>query len=522
MTIDLKVDCGTLLTVNLTNDVLKNTSLIIHNGRIIDIIHTAESHKYTPKNTINAQNHIVMPGLVNTHTHIGMAYFKGLADDLALESWLQDYIWPAEAKHINPQFVKEASLHGIGEMIKNGITFFCDMYFLPTETVNSCKQAGIRATICDIGMDVPIEGVHEPQRNFSHIEEYQESVADHPLVNYCLGVHSVYTCSQNTLELAIKTAQKHDMLLVSHLCETQKESTDCLKLTGKNPVQYLYDLGIFDQRFLFAHGVHLCKDDIQLIADKPCSLSLNIHSNLKLASGIPPLADYLKNKINISFGTDSVASNNTLSILAEISTAAKLYKAIYSDPTFLPAVELVRMATINGAKALCADHETGSLEIGKSADFICINTESFQAQPIYDPYSHIVYACNSSDIDHVIIAGKIIMQNRQLLTIKEDDLLANARKYAQTVGQPYMVAVPDNPPLSVGTPFMVSVSDDPPLSVGTPFMVSVPDNPPLSVGQPYMVAVPDNPPLSVGTPFMVSVPGDSPMTVGNPEPVKKA
>jgi len=429
----MMINCATLLTVNPANDVLHDVSVVISDSRIIDILPKKQSEKYHCQNIIDAQNHIVMPGFVNTHTHIGMAYFKGMADDLSLDTWLTKYIWPAEAKCINQTFVYDASLHGIAEMIKQGTTFFCDMYFLPQQTVKATTQAGIRAVISDIGMDIAIAGVHIPERNFSHLQQYQESVRDHPNIHFCLGVHSVYVCSQETWERAIQTAKEHDLILTTHLCETKKEVIDCQRLTGKSPVQYLYDLGAFEQRLLFAHGVHLSADDVKLIAGTPCSLSANLHSNLKLASGILPMSDYLKHNINVSIGTDSVASNNTLNMSAEISTAAKLFKAYYADPTFLPAVELVRMATINGAKALGAEQQTGSIEIGKYADLICIDVSSFLSQPIYDPYSHVVYSMNSSDISHVVVAGRLLMQDRNLLTIDESAVKERAKINTQKV-----------------------------------------------------------------------------------------
>jgi len=426
MKVDIIINGGITVCVNSTDDVLHNTSIIIDKGKIIDITPSQQAAKYHSEQTIDAQNHIVMPGFINTHTHIPMAYFKGLSDDQPLETWLQKYIWPAEARYINPEFIFQASLHGIAESIKNGTTYFCDMYFLPTQTIKACKQAGIRATISDIGIDFPIDTVHDPESNFHHIEKLLASVEDAPLIDLCICVHSIYTASQKTWQAAIATAQRYNLLINTHLSETKTEVADCIAKTGKTPVQYLHDLGTFDSRCLLAHGVHISEEEMQLIKGKQTSISANINSNLKLASGIMPLPTYIKNGINVSLGTDSVASNNHISIPNEINTAGKLFKAVYADPTFLPAKDLVRMATINGAKALGKDHLTGSIEIGKAADIICIDTGNFAAQPIYDPYSYIVYSMNANDIKHALVNGKIVMLDRKLTNIDEATLLANA------------------------------------------------------------------------------------------------
>ena len=434
-TVDLIVDAGTLLPVDASNAVFSHKSIIVDNGQIIDILDIKESRdRYFSENVVSAENQIVMPGFINTHTHIPMSYFKGLADDLPLDKWLNDYIWPAETQCINPEFVYEASLHGIAELIKNGVTFFNDMYFLPQKTAKACKEIGMRAMLGDVVIGVSMGNFHKAEDNLKGILKNIEIVSDTPLIDFAVAAHSVYACPEETWKLAIKTAQAHNLLIHTHLSETEKEVSDCRKQhNGKSPVKFLHDLGAFDSKLIFAHGVHLDKDDFSLIQGKDCSVAVNLHSNLKLASGILPFAEYQSHGINISFGTDGVASNNTLSISDEISTAGKLFKAMYKDPSFLPAKELVKMATINGAKALQKDQITGSIEIGKAADIICIDVDNFQCQPVYDPFSYIVHSMNRQKISHVIINGRIVLKNGNLTTVDEGMLLDNAKKNKKSI-----------------------------------------------------------------------------------------
>lgn len=432
---DLQINADTILTMNSADEILYNKSIIIKDGIIIDILDTQiADEKYIAQEKIKADDKIVMPGFINTHTHISMAYFKGLADDLPLDKWLQEYIWPAEAKCINPDFVYQSSLHGIAELIMHGITMFNDMYFIPQETVKACSDSGMRAILGDIVLDFPMGDFHKPEENLKKLYNHLESVKDNKLIDFSISPHSVYACSEESWKLAIETAKREKLLLHTHLSETKKEVDDCkLQKNGKTPVQYLYDLGAFETNFIFAHGVHLEKEDFKLIKNSNCSVAVNLHSNLKLASGIIPLKDYLDNNIIVSFGTDGVASNNTLNISNELSTVAKLFKTIYNDPSFLTAKELVKMATFNAAKALGKDKEIGSLETGKYADLICIDFQGFESQPVYDPFSYIIYSMNSEKISNVVINGKIVLKDKKLQTIDEDLLLENAKRNKQTI-----------------------------------------------------------------------------------------
>ncbi len=433
--VDLIIKAGTILTVNEKDEILNDHALIIDKRKIIDIISNKNyPTKYFSDNIVNATKQIVMPGLINTHTHIAMTYFKGLADDLPLDAWLNQYIWPAETKCLNPDFVYMASLGGIAELIRSGITYFNDMYFLPLETIKACKQAGIRAIIGDMPLDFPMGDYLDPKNNFTNFHNYKKHTQGNDLIDISISPHSIYTCFEKTWKQCIELAKKEKAIIHTHLSETEKENLDCkTKYNQLSPTKWLYKMGAFETKLLVAHGVHIDKSDMEIIKDTDTSIALNIHSNLKLASGFPPIPEYLENNINLTIGTDSVASNNKLSTLDELSTIAKLYKALYKNPIALSAKELVRMATVNSAKALGKLESLGSLEIGKSADLITIDCNNYLCQPIYDPYSYIVYSMDRQNINDVIINGKLVLKNKKLQTIDEKLLLKNSIKNKKTV-----------------------------------------------------------------------------------------
>ena len=416
------VNAGIVVCCDAANTILYDQSIVIKDGLIASICERDKNHDIEGE-VIDATKHIVIPGLVNAHTHIPMSYFRGLADDLPLEVWLSKYIWPREAQYISPDFIYQASLHWIGECIKNGITCINDMYFIPSQTVRACRESGIRAVIGDVLLDFPMGESHKPQDNLKFIEALIESVADTSLIDISIAPHSVYACGTDSWKQAILAARKYGLLLQTHLCESAKEVAEF----QQSPVKYLYELGAFESKFVMAHGVHLDESDFALLEDKDVSVAINLHSNLKLASGIPPIKEYLQRGINVAFGTDGVASNNRLSIIDEISTAAKLYKAIYKDPTFLPAKEILKMATIGGAKAIGKDHIIGSIEVGKAADMVTIDIDNFQSQPMYDPYSHIIYGMNSQNIKNVIVNGNLLMADGNLVTLDERRILTQCR-----------------------------------------------------------------------------------------------
>lgn len=408
--------------------------LAIDKGKIIAIGKIKDfAKKYLPDRTLDATAKIVMPGFVNTHTHVGMSYFKGMADDLPLMDWLSHHIWPAENKFLNPEFVKDAALHGCAEMIKNGITTFNDMYFFGNEVAQAAMQVGIRAVLGEVVLDTSFANCPNAEEILSYTQRMYEKYCDSELIDIAVAPHSVYTVSRENLKKSAQLAEKLGITLHIHVAETHQEVEDCFRKTGKRPVEYLAAIGFFRSPVIAAHAIWLDNYEIDILAKNQASISINTSSNLKLASGFDSLASFLEKGVNLSLGTDGVASNNNLSMLEEISLTSRLQKTLNNDPTFLPAEKMVKIATSGGAKAIKKNQELGSIEVGKKADLILIDTKSIEARPMYNPFSHLVFNLNSDSIKDVVVNGKIIMQNRRLLTVEEEELLEKAEFYQKKI-----------------------------------------------------------------------------------------
>ena len=428
--IDLLLQGGTILTLDNGLRVLEGQAIAIDQGQILDIFDPREK-SYQARRTLDTSNCIVMPGLINAHTHLPMSYFRGLADDLPLQTWLHDFIWPLEAKMLKSDFISQAALHGAAEMIKNGITQIHDMYFDMPAVANACSQAGLRAIIGEAVLEGN-SGTREAPLG-SKVLELRQRYADDPLLDFNLAPHSIYACSEKTLRECAEAAARHGILLHTHLAETRGEVEDCLKAHSLKPVPYLQKVGILELPALYAHGVWTDPDEIALLAANPASVAICSDSNLKLASGILPLAQYLESGVNLCFATDGVASNNNLDLLAEMDLTAKLHKAVNNDPSFLPAVQTVQMATIGGAKALGVADKRGSLEPGKDADICVLELGGIESQPLYNPWSHVVYTLGSKQVRDVVIAGEVVLEGGRLCKVDEAELIANAKMWRQRV-----------------------------------------------------------------------------------------
>ena len=407
-------------------------SIAISNGKILEIGKELE-HKYNAKQIIDAIDKILMPGFVNTHSHVAMSYFKGLADDLPLQEWLSKHIWPVEAKFLSAEFVEDAALHGCAEMIKNGITTFSDMYFFGDQTAKSAERIGIRAILGEGVLDYPVANYQNADEIFSYLEKMNAKYEDNELIDFAVAPHAIYSCGKENLIKAKRLAQKLGILLHIHLSETRQEVEDCIKQNGIRPVEYLDSIGFFESPVVIAHGIWLNENEQKILADKKASIAINTSSNLKLASGFDSFKSYLDHGVNLSIGTDGVASNNNLSIIEEMSLTSKLQKALNNDPTIFPAKKMVKIATLGGAIALNKEHDIGSLEPGKKADIILIETNALEAQPIYNAYSQLVYTLSSEQIKDVIINGKIVMKDRQLINIEEEELIDKAKYYQKKI-----------------------------------------------------------------------------------------
>ncbi|MDD3632242.1 MAG: amidohydrolase [Candidatus Cloacimonetes bacterium] len=430
--IDLLIKGGIILCMDNEMQNLENYQIAIDNGRIIDICST-ESKDYIARKILDASDCIIMPGLINAHTHLPMTYFRGLADDLPLEIWLNNYIWPLEAKILNRKFIYNASLHGAAEMLKNGITQIHDMYFDMPAIADACTKVGLRAIIGEAFLDSNTSSPEKLPELGNKMLQMRQRYKDNPLVDFNLAPHSIYGCSRKTLEKCAQIAAETGILLHMHLSETKSEVEQCVQDYGLKPVFYLKDIGILDLPAVYAHGVWMDEEEIELLSEVPASIAICTESNLKLASGILPLATYKKYGVNLCFATDGVASNNNLDILSEMDVTAKLHKVMNKDPAFLPAVDIVKMATCDAAKALGISRKRGSLEVGKDADICILNLSELESQPLYNPYSHIVYAMTSRNVRDVIVNGKIMLENGRLTQVDESALIATAKEQKEYI-----------------------------------------------------------------------------------------
>ncbi|HBR22393.1 MAG TPA: S-adenosylhomocysteine deaminase, partial [Nitrospiraceae bacterium] len=375
----------------------------------------------------------VLPGLINTHTHAAMVYFRGLADDLPLKEWLERHIWPAENHWLSPEFISDAVELACLEMLEAGVTTYNDMYFFGDSAAIATKKIGMRAVLRVGILDFPTASAKTTDEYFFNAERFVESWKEDDLIVPCIAPHATYTCCPDTLKRSKEMAEKFDVPLHIHLSETEWEVNEIISRYGKRPVAHLESIGFPDERVLAAHCVWLDNVDIELLAKRRCGVSHCIESNLKLASGIARVPDMLKAGVKVTFGTDGAASNNDLSILSEMATAAKLHKAMVKDPTVLDSKTAPLMATRWGAEVLGLGNKIGSIEKDKFADIITINLKKPHLTPIYDVYSHIVYAAMASDVETVMVNGKLVVNDGRLITGNEDDILQKASEWGEKI-----------------------------------------------------------------------------------------
>lgn len=381
---------------------------------------------------LHTEHGLVMPGLVNTHTHAPMACFRGLADDLPLMTWLEEHIFPVETK-LTAEIVHLAAQLSIAEMIKSGTTSFCDMYLFTKEVARAAADSGIRAWIGEVLYDFPSPCYGEVENGFRYIDELAGQYISHPLVTITVDPHSVYTCSPDLLTRLGLIAADRGAILHTHLSENSQEVATCLERYGRRPVAHLDNLGLLGPNTLAAHCVMLEQEEIELLADSKVKVSHCLESNMKLASGIAPVVDMVAAGITVSLGTDGCASNNDVDLFGEMNTVAKVHKATRLDPTAMNAETTLHLATMGGATALGADSSIGTLEVGKKADLIVLDFDQPHLTPCYSVVSHLVYAARGGDVVHSVINGRPVMENRQLLTLDEGELLARMTRLGAQV-----------------------------------------------------------------------------------------
>ena len=428
MKYDIIIHNGTIVTVNGGFDVINDGLICVRDGKIETV--SQRPANYFPseaKEIIDAKGGIIMPGLVNTHTHLPMSLMRGIADDLPLFDWLNGHIFPFEAKHMDFENVKLGAQLGFVEMLLSGTTSCCDGYFHEDAVAQAASEAGIRGVFGQGVVDFPAPGVPDPADNINAAERYVRKLRNaSPLVKPSLFCHSPYACSEETLKKAKSVALSNNILFQIHISETKNEFDMIMERHGLSPVKYLEKAGVLDEMTLLVHAIWVDEEDIGIISRRGCKISHNPQSNMKLASGIAPVPGFLKKEITVALGTDGCASNNDPDLLKEMDMAAKIHKAALLDPTVMDAGAVLKMATIRGAEAIGLGDKTGSIEKGKEADIIIIDADSPHLIPIYNPVSHIVYSANGSDVRDVIVAGKIIVRDKKPLTLDTDRIMQKA------------------------------------------------------------------------------------------------
>ena len=429
---DLLITNGIVLTMDPDGRVIDQGAVLV-NGDTIAAVGEAAVVGSTPARTvIDAAGGIIMPGLVNTHTHAAMTLFRGLADDLPLMDWLNDHIFPAEAR-LDPDKVYAGTLLACAEMILSGTTCFCDMYLFEEAVARAAKAAGMRAVVGEVLYDFPSPNYGPIEKGFDYTRALIDAWRGDPLVTVAVEPHSPYLCAPALLTEAAGIAREHAVPLVIHLSETRREVDDVVAKHGATPVQHLANLGVLDANLLACHCVVLDDRDMDLLQRHDVKVSHNPESNMKLASGVCPAAELAGRGVCIGLGTDGCSSNNNLDLFAEMDTAAKLHKASRLDPTVMNAGAVLRMATIDGARALGMDALIGSIEVGKRADIIVVDTHKPHLTPMYHPASHLVYAVGGSDVNTTVINGQVLMHDRRLLQMDPEPVMAEARRIAAEI-----------------------------------------------------------------------------------------
>ena len=435
----IMVDCiiraEYLLTMEGDLSVLNDGAIAVSGG-IIKAVGTYDeiSKKYSTDKVLGGKGKVVFPGLINTHSHAAMVYFRGLADDLPLQEWLEKHIWPAEGKWMSAEFVDDAVGLACLEMLKSGVTTYTDQYFFQSVAAQKVSKIGMRGVLGAGVIDFPFTGYASSVEDyFTNAENLINEFMDDELITPCIAPHATYTCSPENYQRSNEISEKYNVPIHTHVAETQFEISQINDRYGKTPVEHLDAIGLLTERFIAVHCVWLTDKDIEILAERKVGVSHCIESNLKLAAGIAPIPKLLNAGVKVALGTDGAASNNDLSILGEMSTAAKVHKAISGDPTVVDSKTALIMATKNGADIIGLGDKIGSIKAGKQADIVIADLNKPHLSPIYDIYSHITYSMRPSDIETVLVNGKVIVDNRTLTTMDEGEILGKAREWQEKI-----------------------------------------------------------------------------------------
>ena len=432
---DLIVSGGTVVTMDGRRVIYDDGAVVMKGDSIVAVGPRSELEtKYSAAQTINAKDKLIVPGFINGHTHVPMTLFRGIHDDVTLNDWLYKYIFPAEAKNVNEVFVRWGTRLALAEQIRSGVTTFADMYYFEDAIAEETKAAGMRAVLGETFIDFPAPDNKSNAEMFTYTEKFLKKWQADPLIHAAPAPHSIYTCSQKTLQDAAALARKYHSPILIHVAEMKKERDDSLAKNGMSPVQYLDKLGILGHDVVAAHCIFVDEADRKTLAQRQVGCVHNPSSNMIIASGVAPVPEERAAGVAVGLGTDGPAgSNNDLNLMEEMDLAAKLAKVTRMDPLALTAQAVVEMATIDGAKALHMEKEIGSLETGKKADIVLISLDKPNAVPMYNVYSQLAYSLKGSDVETVIIGGHVIMRDRKLLTVNEEAAIAKAREYKKSI-----------------------------------------------------------------------------------------
>jgi 5-methylthioadenosine/S-adenosylhomocysteine deaminase len=433
--VDLIVTGGLVVTMDSGRVIFDDGAVAVKGDTILAIGPSAEiAAKYKGSVTIDARGKLVMPGFINGHTHVPMTLFRGLHDDVTLDDWLHKYIFPAEAKNVTEDFVRWGTRLAAAEQIRSGVTTFADMYYFEDAVAEETKAAGMRGVLGETWIDFPAPDNKNEAEMLRYTETFLKKWNGDPLIHAAVAPHSIYTCSRKTLEDASALARTYRAPILIHVAEMKKEWDDSEKQNGMSPVQFLDKVGIMGPDVVAAHCIFVDDADRKILALRQVGCVHNPSSNMMLASGVSPVPEMRAAGVAVGLGTDGPAgSNNDLDLMEEIDLAAKLAKITKMDPLALNAKAVVEMATIEGAKALHMEREIGSLESGKKADLIVIGLDGPNAVPMYDVYAQLAYALKGNDVETVVIAGRVVMRDHKLLTVKEDEVVQKARQYGKRV-----------------------------------------------------------------------------------------
>ncbi len=432
---DLLIVGGTVVTMDKYRRVIENGAVAIKGGKIV-AVGTREQvlRNRTARQTINATGKVVIPGLINTHTHVPMSLFRGIADDLDLQDWLTKYIFPAEAKNVDEPFVRAGTRLGIAEMIRGGTTTYCDMYYFEDAIADETKKAGMRGVLGETIIDFPVPDNKTWEAGLAYTERFIKKWQNDPLIVPAVAPHAPYTVSQEHLLQARDLSNRLKAPLLIHLAEANTETEFIQqKHQGKRPIEFVESIGFLTNRTIAAHVIQANDAELDLLKKHDVGVGHCPQSNMKLAAGTAPVPSMLSKGIRVGLGTDGAASNNDLSMWEEMDTAAKLHKLVSGDPKTLSAEQAFALATIGGAQALHMEDRIGSIEAGKLADIVIVGLDGLNQTPLYNIYSHLVYATKANDVRTVIINGRVVMLDRRLLTLDENAIKRDANAYRKKI-----------------------------------------------------------------------------------------